>query len=321
MTRTEFSLPEFRERAPWFGGDLQTSRNSLVGDHADLDPWPGNRIVFDASNGDQLSGVLHRAGQSETPLVVLIHGLTGCEDSAYVRASAARLLESGFDVFRFNLRGAGPSRPECREMYHAGRSDDLRIALDGLVFGGHGRRGIFAMAYSLGANLMLKYLGEAGAGSRITRAVSVSAPIDLAAASARLEALRNRGYHRWLLARMKSDWQAGPLDIAPAQVAALESAATIRAFDDGVVAPLNGFTGAADYYAQNAAAQFLPGIAVPTLLLHADNDPWIPADDYRALANLPEQVRVEVARGGGHVGFHGRGGCWHDACALQLFQN
>jgi len=319
MTPARIALPGFRERLPWLGGDLQTARNALARDHIDLDPWPGQRLMFAASNGDRLNGVLHRAGETEAPLVVLIHGLTGCEDSAHVRASAARLLESGFDVFRFNLRGAGPSRPDCRAMYHAGRSDDLRLALDGLVSAGHGRAGIFAMGYSLGANLLLKYLGETGRDSRIARAVSVSAPIDLAAASARLEAARNRGYHRWLLNRMKADWRSGPLDIGPAQTAAMEHATSIRAFDDGVVALLNGFADAADYYARNASAQYLSGIGVPVLVLHGENDPWIPADAYRALTGLPQTVRVEIAKGGGHVGFHGRRGRWHDECALALF--
>lgn len=320
MSLPALSLPKFRERMPWLGGDLQTARNALLRDHIDLSAWPVARLVFTAPNGDRLCGGLHRAGEADAPLVILIHGLTGCEDSAYVRASAARLLASGLDVFRLNLRGAGPSRPDCRAMYHAGRSDDLRLVLDGLVAAGHARAEIFAMGYSLGANLLLKYLGEAGAESRVARAVSVSAPIDLAAASRRLEAWRNRGYHRWLLDRMKSDWQSGPLDITPAQIAALEHAETIRAFDDGVVAPLNGFAGAADYYARNAAAQFLPEIAVPSLILHADNDPWIPATAYRGLGGLAGQVRVEIARGGGHVGFHGRVGRWHDECALMFFR-
>lgn len=320
MTPQHVPLPEFRERLPWWGGDLQTVRNALTRDHAELGAWPGARIDFVAANGDRLRGVLHKAGGRETPLVILVHGLTGCEDSAYVRASARRLLESGFDVFRFNLRGAGPSRADCRAMYHAGRSDDLRLALDGLVSMGHGHAGIFAVGYSLGANLLLKYLGEAGAETMISRAMAVSAPIDLAAASTRLEARRNRGYHRWLLDRMKSDWQGGPLEIAPEQIVALQSAATIREFDNGVVAPLNGFADAADYYARNGARQFLAGITAPTLVLHGDNDPWIPVDAYRTLSGLPQSLRVEIARGGGHVGFHGREGRWHDEAALRFFQ-
>lgn len=320
MKIAEITLPEFRERAPWFGGDLQTIRNAVLRDHADLEPWPGTRLTFTASNGDRLEGVMHRARDGSEPLVVLVHGLTGCEDSAYVRASARHLLQAGFDVFRFNLRGAGPSRKNCHEMYHAGRSEDLRLALETLHGDGQAPRGIYAMGYSLGGNLLLKYLGETGAASRVARAISVSAPLDLAAASARLEASRNRAYHGWLLDRMKSDWSAGPLNIDDQQRVALKSAKTIREFDNGVVAPLNGFTDAADYYAQNMSHQFLRHVRVPTLLLHGDSDPWIPAGIYRDPGALPANLRVEIARGGGHVGFHGRRGRWHDLCAAAFFQ-
>lgn len=320
MNAPQLLLPSFHERAPWFGGDLQTIRNAVLRDHADLSRWLGKHLTFPASNGDRLEGTLHRASVGENPLVVLVHGLTGCEDSAYVRASARHLLQKGFDVFRFNLRGAGPSRPHCREMYHAGRCEDLKLALETIVAAGQGSKGLFAMGYSLGGNLLLKYLGEAGAESLLTGAISVSAPLDLAAASTRLEASRNRGYHRWLLDRMKSDWRGGPLEISDAQRAALNTAKTIREFDNGVVAPLNGFVDAADYYAKNMSGQFLEGIEVPTLLLHGDSDPWIPAAAYREVGALPTNLRVEVARGGGHVGFHGRGGRWHDQCAVTFFQ-
>lgn len=316
----KIALPEFRERAPWFGGDLQTIRNAVLRDHADLEPWSGTRLTFMASNGDRLEGVMHRARDGSKPLVVLLHGLTGCEDSAYVRASARHLLEAGFDVFRFNLRGAGPSRENCREMYHAGRSEDLRLALETLHADGQAPRGIYAMGYSLGGNLLLKYLGETGTGARVARAISVSAPLDLAAASTRLEASRNRGYHGWLLDRMKSDWTGGPLEIDDKQRSALKSAETIREFDNGVVAPLNGFADAADYYAQNMSRQFLKDIRVSTLLLHGDSDPWIPTGMYRDVGELPANLRIEIARGGGHVGFHGRSGRWHDLCAVAFFK-
>jgi predicted alpha/beta-fold hydrolase len=301
-------------------GDLQTIRNAVLRDHAKLGAWHGTRLTFTAENGDRLEGVMHRVPDTDKPLVVLVHGLTGCEDSAYVRASARHLLQAGFDVFRFNLRGAGPSRPNCREMYHAGRSGDLRLVLETLHGDGHSPRGICAMGYSLGGNLLLKYLGESGENALVARAISVSAPLDLAAASRRLEAPRNRGYHRWLLDRMKSDWRGGPLDMTDRQRDALESARTIREFDNGVVAPLNGFADAADYYARNMSARFLKHIAVPSLLLHGDTDPWIPAGIYREVDGLPDNLRVMVARGGGHVGFHGRDGRWHDRCAVAFFQ-
>ena len=200
-------LPAFRPRAPWWGGDLQTVRNAVLRESADLSPWPGERLSLEAGNGDRLSAVSHEPDKDR--LVVLVHGLTGCEDSAYVRASARHFLAAGYGVIRFNLRGAGPSRPHCRAMYHAGRSEDLALVLKMLATRGGMARDLFAVGYSLGGNLLLKYLAEQGDHALLRAAVSVSAPLDLAAASTRLEAYRNRGYHRWLLDRMKADWRAG----------------------------------------------------------------------------------------------------------------
>ncbi|MBT3399021.1 MAG: alpha/beta fold hydrolase [Rhodospirillaceae bacterium] len=313
-------LAPFRARTPWFGGDMQTLRNTFMRDHADLDPWPGERVFFRASNGDRLNGVLHAARDDRHALVVLVHGLTGCEDSAYVRASARHFLEAGYGVLRLNLRGAQPSRSDCRQMYHSGRSEDLALVFAYLAEQGYGADRMFAVGYSLGGNILLKYLAEAGPDACVSLAVSVSAPLDLSAVSRRLEAPRNRLYHRWLLDRMKLDWGGGPLDLGPAQLAALERSTSIREFDDGVVAPSNGYADAEDYYAHCAAGPRLGEIAVPTLLVHAADDPWIPAEIYRRYEmTTPSIVSIALASGGGHVGFHGKDGRWHDKAALGFF--
>lgn len=313
-------LAPFRARAPWFGGDLQTLRNTFTRDRADLDPWPGERLYFQASNGDRLNGVLHVGRDDQHVLVVLVHGLTGCEDSAYVRASARHLLEAGYGVLRLNLRGAQPSRQDCRQMYHSGRSEDLALVFARLAERGYDADRMFAIGYSLGGNILLKYLAETGSDALVSSAVTVSAPLDLSTVSRRMEAPRNRLYQRWLLGRMKLDWGGGPLDLDPAQLAALERSASIREFDDGVVAPSNGFTDAEDYYAQSAAGPRLGEISVPTLLVHAADDPWIPVEIYRRYeTTTPSNVSIAVAAGGGHVGFHGTAGRWHDQAAFRFF--
>jgi predicted alpha/beta-fold hydrolase len=124
-------LTAFRPRFPWLGGDLQTLRNFLRRPYHDLAAWPAERLELPLrdGSGDRLVASLHRAGEGARGLIVLLHGLTGCEDSLYIRASAAFWLARGRTVMRLNLRGAGPSRPLCGEHYHAGRSGDLRDAL------------------------------------------------------------------------------------------------------------------------------------------------------------------------------------------------
>jgi predicted alpha/beta-fold hydrolase len=149
-------FPKFLARPPWIGGDLQTVRNYLRGAQTPLDEFPEERIEFPLADGDRLVATLHRpAFDARRPLAILIHGLSGSQDSIYLRRSARHLLQSGFPVLRFNLRGAGPSGPLCRFSYHAGRSEDLHAALmqlDGRLAG----NGLLAVGYSMGGNLLLK---------------------------------------------------------------------------------------------------------------------------------------------------------------------
>jgi predicted alpha/beta-fold hydrolase len=241
-------------------------------------------------------------GDGSGPLILLIHGLTGCADSFYVRATAHALLTLGYAVLRLDLRD------------HAGRSDDLRAVLTTLAaqFPRLVEHGIAAIGYSLGGNLLLKYLGEEGRTARLAAAVAVSAPIDLAAASQRIMAARNRFYHSYLLVRMRGEAlaRAGQRAIVPA-------VRSIYEYDDRIVAPANGFAGADDYYRRCSAGQYLGGIATPTLIVHALDDPWIPADAYVTARRAPGAATLLLPSAGGHVGFHGTGSRvpWHDRCA------
>ena len=315
--------PPFRERAPWWGGDLQTVRNLLTGSRRPLLP-PGERLRFAMADGDRLTGTLHRPGDGGgRPLAVLVHGLAGSEDSVYVVATAGYLLSCGFPVLRLSLRGAGASRPLCRDGYHAGRSEDFAAVLEALPAPLR-QRGVVAVAYSLGGNMLLKYLGERAREAGLAAAVTVSAPLDLAAASRRFRAPRNALYQRWLLGHMKREALAQGSDLDTRQRAAVAGAQSVYAFDDRHVAPRHGFAGADDYYARCSAAGFLGGIAIPTLLLHADNDPWIDAAAYRDAAVAGHAaLSIMLTNGGGHVGFHGpraaAGGRWHDAMIAAFF--
>jgi Predicted hydrolase of the alpha/beta-hydrolase fold len=182
MADAALSFPRFRSRLPWWGRDLQTLRNYIVSIESSLAPYPAERVEFAMTDGDRLLASLHRPAEDlGRPLVVLIHGLTGSEDSAYIRASALYFLDQGYPVLRLNLRGAGPSKGVCRSRYHAGRSDDLRQVL-GQMDGRLAGKGLLLVGYSLGGNLLLKYLGEAGRRAIVRGAVSISAPIDLDAA-------------------------------------------------------------------------------------------------------------------------------------------
>lgn len=325
----DIRLPEFRARWPWWGSDLQTLRNALAAPQCDLSQYPTQRLTLPVADGsgDALVGVFQTPTDTPSeaatrPLAVLVHGLSGSEDSAYMVATAAVLLEAGFPVVRLNLRGAGPARPLCRQQYHAGRTQDLRDALRALPAPVTLSQGLVLVGYSLGANMLLKFLAEFGEDFPIVGACAISAPIDLAAASYRFLDRRNVGYHWHLLRNMKLEALASGGNVSDAEREAVAAASSILEFDDRFVAPRNGYADAAAYYADNMARRFLAEIQVPTLVIHARDDPWIPAEAYTSYpwADNPN-LRPLLAKGGGHVGFHGHGSVvpWHDRCLLPFF--
>ena len=313
-------FPVFRERVPWFGGDLQTLRN-FVARRAGYGPGnvDGDRLLLSLSDGGRLASCL-TPGEVGRPRVVLIHGLTGCETAANMVVAARHLNCLGFPVLRINLRDSNPSAATTEGHYHAGRTEDLRDALSALA-SEVTAEGLLLMGFSLGGNMMLKFLAETGRDFPVRAAVAVSTPIDLAESAIRLMRRRNAFYHGWLLKRMKAQWAMPPLKDALAR--ALREARSILEFDDGVVSRINGFEGAREYYQRNGALAFLSDIPVPTLLIHARNDPWIGSEpyehfDWRSNRNLV----LLMSNGGGHVGFHGSAGPtpWHCLCAGRFFE-
>jgi uncharacterized protein len=321
----DLAIAPFAPRAPWWGGDLQTMSNYLRRRPA-LDAYAHERLVLPLGDGsgDRLSAVLNRpaaAGEGRK-LVVLIHGLGGDENSPYIRRSAANLLGLGYAVLRLNLRGAGPSRALSRFQYHAGRTEDFALALEALP-PALKAQGIAAVGYSLGGNMLLKFLGERGGASPLRAAVSVSAPIDLEATSRRLLRWRNFAYQSYLMRNIRDEAVAPISDLTAAERRAVRRARSIWAFDEAFSAPRNGFADAHDYYERNSARHFLGGIAVPTLVIHALDDPWVPASAYVAHDWQGNRHLVPlIATGGGHVGFQGsdRRVPWSDLAIARFLE-
>lgn len=316
----------FKPRAPWFNGDLQTIRNFLVVEGLGRGPAPpasrrmelplndgtGDRLLADYSQGEEGRGV-----------IVLIHGLSGCSASAYMKASAAAFDAAGYSTLRLNLRGAGPSAGLSSDCYHSGRTEDLANALRALqaqdddIF----QRGLFLVGYSLGGNMLLKFLAEYAGEFPVTGAATVCAPIDLAAASRWFDRRRNRLYQRRLLNWMLRD--ALRLPLLSTQRDEIEAAKSVYGFDAVFTAPRFGFESAEDYYAKSSARRFLPGIETPSLLIEAQDDPWVPTASYDSVdwSILPRLHRLS-AEGGGHVGFHDKASPvpWHDRRILSFFE-
>ncbi len=304
-------LQAFRPRFPWWGGDLQTIANRLRGVSTSLAPHTTERlsVPLPDGTGDTLLASLDRPAtpRAGAPLAILIHGLTGAEDSLYLFTLARLLLDRGSRVLRLNLRGAGPSRSVCGQHYYAGRSQDFRALLSALP-DELTRDGLVAVGYSLGGAMLLKYLGEEGAASPLAAAATVSAPIDLAVTCRSMMRRRNRLYHRYILDLMKVEATGEGAIISAAERTAIMGARTVWDYDDVFIAPRYGFASAEDYYERCRPTRFMAGIRVPTLVLSALDDPWIPGAlyrDYDWASNA--SLTPLLPESGGHVGFHGTG--------------
>ncbi|WP_321397340.1 YheT family hydrolase [Emcibacter sp.] len=319
-------IPEFIGSRQWGGPDLQTMRNTILGPPLALQN-SGERLLFEIENGQKLVGSFHADNEEDRPLVknlvILIHGITGSEESASVISSAAYLISQGFPVLRLNLRGSGPSGKTSHGPFHAGLTDDLISVLAQLPEK-YRSRGVFVHAASLGGNMLLKYLGEAVGETIVRAAVGFSVPIDLKATEQKLMEKRNSLYHGYILQGLKSQANLNlaregyPVSVTNAALAA----ESIYEFDDKYVAKIHNLGGAENYYASQSATGFLAEILKPTLLVHAENDPWVPARIYEE-RNWPEDKNITVllTDDGGHAGFHTQDNKvpWHDRLAALFF--
>jgi predicted alpha/beta-fold hydrolase len=265
---------------------------------------------LDTADGDFLD--LAWYGPPDGPVVVLLHGLEGGLESHYIRRSVRALLGAGYRACVMQFRGCSGVPNRLARSYHSGDTADLAFVLDQLRRSG---RAPFALAgFSLGGNVLLKWLGEQGEHSGIRCAMAVSVPFRLNDAALRMASGLSRIYQKYLIdslvAKCQVKFQQHP---APTD-APLRQLKTFRLFDDQVTAPLHGFTGVDDYYARASSRGFIPAIRTPTLILHASDDPFMYPDTPPTAAELPEAVQLELTTHGGHMGFVTGSWPWRSRC-------
>ena len=236
--------------------------------------------------------------------MVLFHGLEGSSASHYARALMHAVTERGWHGVVVHFRGCSGEPNRLARAYHSGDSAEIAWVLETL---NRRNANLCAVGVSLGGNALLKYLGEHGGQALPFAAAAVSVPYDLAAANHMLSrgigCLYSRHFLRSLIPGSLAKAQRFPGHPGYARPAAIRAARTLRDFDNAVTAPLHDFRDADDYYARSSSAQYLPGIGIPTLLLHALNDPFLPASALPAPNRLPACVQLEASARGGHVGF------------------
>jgi predicted alpha/beta-fold hydrolase len=242
-------------------------------------------------------------GDGGGPTVLVIHGLEGDLDSHYAGRTLAALAGAGFRPAFMFLRGRSGEPNRLSRSYHSGASEDLAAVLDHLA-AARGEPAFAAVGFSLGGNLLLKYLGETPR-PRLRAAVAVSVPFVLRDAMLRLNVGISRVYRRHLLGRLKASYRRKFAHRPAPHDVDLDAIADLFDYDDRITAPLNGFAGAEDYYARSSCRQFLRHIRTPTLILHAEDDPFMFRHSIPAAAELGPAVTLELSAHGGHVGFVG----------------
>lgn len=245
-------------------------------------------------------------GPGRAPMVVLFHGLEGSSKSFYARSLMQALTNHGWRGLAVNFRGCSGEPNRLPRAYFAGDSAEIETVLKRLR-ADHPDTPLHAVGISLGGNALLKWLGEAGtaANNYLSSAAAISAPLDMNAAGAALDSGFNRRvYTAYFLSTLKTKTLAkavrfpGLLDVE-----AIGSATTFREFDTLVTAKLHGFRDAEDYWTRSSSKPLLGRIAVPTLVLNARNDPFLPAFALPLAHEVSGCVTLQQPETGGHVGF------------------
>ena len=258
-------------------------------------------------DGDSLE-LHHVAAAPAAPRILLLHGLEGSPQSHYVGGILAGARVRGWGVTLMVFRGCGSTPNLARRFYHSGETTDLALVYQTLSTRWPDCSWLLA-GVSLGGNVLLKWLGErdGDVDGRIRAAAVVSVPYDLEAGAIRISRGSARIYDRRFLSSLRRKALA-KLERYPDLFdrGALERARSVFEFDEAVTAPVHGFSSAHDYYQQSSSLRFLSRVKVPTLLLSAADDPFLPSEVLERVANVAATnpaLLVEFHERGGHVGF------------------
>ena len=239
--------------------------------------------------------------QAQGPIVLMLHGLEGNLRSHYVLPVLASLAHAGLQpVFMF-LRGCSEEPNRLPRTYHSGAVEDLAEVL--AILRDSGRSVAAALGFSLGANLLLRYLGLNGDAALVRAAMAVSVPFVLGDAARRLEQGNSRIYQHYLLGRLKRSYQRKFTTLPSPLSVDLDRIQTLWQYDQAITAPLNGFAGADDYYRRCSSIHYLGGITVPTLILHSLDDPFMYPHNVPRADQVGPGVQLAIQAHGGHVGF------------------
>jgi predicted alpha/beta-fold hydrolase len=318
---------EFQPRRFLRNGHLQTIAGNYLPRANDLPAAEPQLVEVSAASAGQISSQVlcdchwqPAEVRSTRPTAIIVHGLEGSSNSQYVVGNSNKLWRAGCNVIRMNMRNCGGTEALSPTLYHSGLSNDV-LAVMNFFVAQHGLRSMSLIGYSMGGNLVLKLAGELGTAAppELRSVIGISPAVDLGPSADALHLPQNRLYElkflHNLLRRFRRKAQLFPNAYDANRATGVRS---LREFDDRITGFYSGFAGAADYYYRAAAARVLDSIVVPTLILHALDDPFvrITTESRSKLRTNPHITLIETAHGG-HCAFlapadadHGYDGYW-----------
>lgn len=291
-------------------------------------PPPEERIFDVAPDARVLAKCHWQPSPSSRPTLLLLHGLEGSADAHYMRGMADKAFTAGFNVVRLNQRNCGGTDHLSVGVYHSGLTSDPAALIRELIDRDH-LESIAVAGYSLGGNLTLKLAGEYGSAPpvQVKAFAAVSPTLDLTACIAALERRSNWLYQQsFLVALKRRIRRKARLFPAHYSTAPLDRVRSVRQFDEAYTAPMSGYRDAADYYVRASALRVAQQVRVPTLIITATDDPFVPVGPFRDPAvTLNPAITLVVTPHGGHCGFvssaHGDAddGYWAERTIVDFF--
>lgn len=279
------------------------------------------RERIELNDGDFLD--IDRIKNGNKKVAVLCHGLEGSSGSNYIKAVASLLNKNEFDITAVNYRSCSGEMNRLPKFYHAGATDDLRAVIDYIE---DDYDEVYLVGYSLGANLVLKYMGvDEGRDKKLKAGVAISCPMDLYDSSFALNKKRNYVYRmKFLISLKKKLIEKHKMMPGQINIDGIDKMKDFNDFDDRYTARLNGFKDADDYYKKESAINFLPDIKIPALIINAKDDPILSSKCYpKHLKKINENLNILYPKYGGHVGFakFNKDYYWTDYKVLDFFRH
>lgn len=263
-----------------------------------------NRENLELPDGDFIQIDWTENKEEKKPIIILLHGLEGSSSSTYIQRLMKKATENNYRAVCMHFRGCGGVPNKFERAYHAGETEDLNYFIHYVTEKLGNSQKIFIAGFSLGGNVLLKWLGENPSNKIIHSAVAASVPFELANSADTMNKGFSKIYQWWLLKSLKDSFLKKSNSIGvKVDKAEIERLKNFWEFDDKVTAKIHGFQNVNEYYSKSSSRQFLQKITTPTLIIHAKDDPFMSPSCIPNKDELSSSILFDLTEKGGHIGF------------------